>query len=257
DKFQSTLVLKALRPDKVTNAMQTLVSQVLGQRFIEPQTTDLANVFKDSSTTSPLVFVLSTGTDPAGSLYAFADTMKFSKKLNSISLGQGQGPRAEALMRYAMEKGGWVFFQNCHLAPSWMPTLERLAETIDPDVVHKDFRLWLTSMPSPSFPVYILQNSSKMTVEPPKGIKANLLRSYLGFSDKFLKQCTGKIRMFKHLLLSICFFHAIVLERRKFGALGFNIPYEFTDGDLKICVDQLNMFLLEYNDVPFKVTQYS
>ena len=46
-----------------------------------------------------------------------------------------QGPRAEAMMRSAMERGKWVFFQNCHLAPSFMPALERLIEQIDPDKV--------------------------------------------------------------------------------------------------------------------------
>lgn len=61
--------------------------------------------------------------------------MRFSKKLNAISLGQGQGPRAEAMMRSAMERGKWVFFQNCHLSPSWMPALERLIENIDVDKV--------------------------------------------------------------------------------------------------------------------------
>ena len=39
------------------------------------------------------------------------------------------------MMRSAMEKGQWVFFQNCHLSPSWMPTLERLVEQVDPDHV--------------------------------------------------------------------------------------------------------------------------
>ena len=104
-------MIRCLRSDKVTNAMQDFVAQKLGQRFIEPQTANLNLVYKDSSSVTPLIFILSTGTDPAADLYKFADEMRFSKKLNAISLGQGQGPIAEALMRSAMERGKWVFFQ--------------------------------------------------------------------------------------------------------------------------------------------------
>ena len=160
-------------------------------------------VFKDSSPWTPLIFVLSPGTDPAADLYKFAEEMKFLKKLNSISLGQGQGPRAEALMKAAMERGQWVFFQNCHLAPSWMPSLERLVEQINPEAVHKDFRLWLTSMPSPKFPVMILQNGSKMTVEPPRGIKANLLKSYTTINDDYFNSCTDRVRKIRPKIRSI------------------------------------------------------
>ena len=46
-----------------------------------------------------------------------------------------QGPIAEEMMKLAMDRGLWVFFQNCHLAPSWMPSLERLIEQIDPERV--------------------------------------------------------------------------------------------------------------------------
>ncbi|XP_076985169.1 dynein axonemal heavy chain 1 isoform X1 [Tamandua tetradactyla] len=256
DQFQKLLVLRCLRGDKVTNAMQDFVATNLEPRFIEPQTANLPLVFKDSNSTTPLVFVLSPGTDPAADLYKFAEEMKFSKKLSAISLGQGQGPRAEAMVRSSIERGKWVFFQNCHLAPSWMPALERLIEHINPDKVHRDFRLWLTSLPSNKFPVSILQNSSKMTIEPPRGVKANLLKSYSSLSDDFLNSCL-KVAEFKSLLLSLCLFHGNALERRKFGPLGFNIPYEFTDGDLRICISQLKMFLDEYADIPYKVLKYT
>ena len=49
------------------------MSLKLGQRFIEPQTAELGLVFRDSSSTIPLIFVLSVGTDPAADLYKFAE----------------------------------------------------------------------------------------------------------------------------------------------------------------------------------------
>lgn len=104
-------MLKCLRPDKLTNAMQDFITENLGARFVEPQTSDLSAMFKESSPVSPLIFVLSTGTDPAASLYKFAEKMKFSKRLFSISLGQGQGPRAEQMIEEGLEVGSWVFFQ--------------------------------------------------------------------------------------------------------------------------------------------------
>ncbi|XP_061640433.1 dynein axonemal heavy chain 1 isoform X3 [Phyllopteryx taeniolatus] len=255
DRFQKLLVLRCLRADCLVQGIQDFVSVKLGQRFIEPQTSDLSVVFKESSPSSPLIFVLSPGTDPASDLYKFADAMHFSKKMTAISLGQGQGPLAEALMRTAMERGQWVFFQNCHLAPSWMPSLESLIENIDLKV-HKDFRLWVTSLPSNRFPVSILQNGTKMTIELPKGIKANLQKTYLKLTNDFINS-SNKVSHLKSLLLSLCLFHGIALERRKFGPLGFNIPYEFTDGDLNICISQLRMFLDEYNDIPYKVLKYT
>jgi len=43
-----------------------------------------------------------------------------------MSLGQGQGELAEKAIKSSMAEGKWVLLQNCHLAPSFMPDLERI-----------------------------------------------------------------------------------------------------------------------------------
>ena len=88
-------------------------------------------MFKDSTPTSPLIFILSPGTDPSAELHKFAAEMKFTDKLSCVSLGQGQGPVAVKKVKEGMETGKWVFLQDYHLCPSSMSTLEQLVKQID------------------------------------------------------------------------------------------------------------------------------
>lgn len=77
-----------------------------------------------------------------------------------------------------------------------------------------------------------------MTVEPPPGIKANLLRTFgavggVVTDSVFEDPSAGPA--WKRLLFGLCLFNAVVHERKKFSSsLGWNIPYEFSTSDLEV-----------------------
>lgn len=155
NNFQKMIFLKALRPDKLIPAIQNWIVEKIGQQFIIVPVFELGKCYKDSTIITPLIFVLSAGSDPIADFQKFAEEMQMSKRIDSISLGQGQGPKAEKMIRESTQRGGWILLQNCHLAQSWMPDLERMCEELNENM-HKDFRLWLTSMPTNYFPISVL-----------------------------------------------------------------------------------------------------
>ena len=160
-------------------------------------------------------------------LQRFAEKLGWTpgEKLHMISLGQGQGPIAEMMISQATKSGEWVCLQNCHVASSWMLKLESIVEDLgrESNSVHEDFRLWLTSMPSPTFPVLVLQNGIKLTNEPPNGVKSNMNRIYNDLTTDSFEVDSPKPQAWKKLVFSLSFFHAVIQERRKFGPLGWNI----------------------------------
>ena len=121
--------------------------------------------------------------------------------------------------------------------------------------MNEGFRLFLTSMPVPFFPVAVLQNGIKNTTEPPMGIKANLQRSWAEIKDDWLDNCK-KPDVWRKLCFGVSFFHAIAQERRKFGPLGFNVKYEFNDSDLDTSYTMLKIFLEEQDEIPWEALLY-
>nr|CAH7724837.1 unnamed protein product [Callosobruchus chinensis] len=178
---------------------EQISSNSLVFRFIKPPPFNISVSYDESYCLCPLIFILSPGQDPMAALVKFAEEKKMTERFRSISLGQGQGPMAQALIEEGQDGGLWVCLQNCHLATSWMPSLEKIFENLDYANTHDQFRLWLTSYPSAKFPVTLLQKGVKMTNEAPTGLQNNLLKSYISDPVKnpeFYEGCLQQLQMF-------------------------------------------------------------
>ena len=163
--------------------IKEFIRKELSEEFIESPPFDLAGAFSDSTNTSPIIFILSPGADPIPNLYNLAKQRGMGERLKILSLGQGQGSIAQKYIEGGQANGEWICLQNCHLSSSWMPELERIHEAQSEDTINPEYRLWLTSMPTSVFPVPVLQSGTKITNEPPKGLKANLKRTFLEVDD--------------------------------------------------------------------------
>lgn len=262
--FQRLLLVKALREDKLLQCINAFVGQKLGPRFAQAPGTTMENIYKDMDNKTPCIFILSTGADPTNMLLRFAGKRDYGDRLRIVSLGQGQGPIAQNLIEKGTKSGDWVLLQNCMLAKSWMSELDRIVFELQEQArlpggggIHPDFRLFLTSSPADYFPVSVLQNGIKMTNEPPKGFRANLLRSFGNLiKEEDYEAPMSKSLEWKKLLCGLGFFHSQIQERRKFGPLGWNIRYAFDESDLETSIAVLRRFLEEQETVPWDALNY-
>uniref|UniRef100_I3N0B0 Dynein axonemal heavy chain 10 n=1 Tax=Ictidomys tridecemlineatus TaxID=43179 RepID=I3N0B0_ICTTR len=210
------------------------------RRYVQPPMISFESIFEQSTPMSPIVFILSPGSDPASDLMKLAERTGFGgNRLKFLAMGQGQEKVALQLLETAVARGQWLMLQNCHLLVKWLKELEKSLERITKP--HPDFRLWLTTDPTRDFPIGILQKSLKVVTEPPNGLKLNMRATYFKISPEMLEQCPHTA--FKPLVYVLAFFHAVVQERRKFGKIGWNVSYDFNESDFQVCMEILNTYL--------------
>jgi dynein heavy chain, axonemal len=244
-QFQLLLIMRVFRPDRVYNAVKRFVMYAMGEQFVQPPVLNYQRIFDQMTPSTPAVFILSPGADPQSDIQTLGMQLGFPPptKFKFLALGQGQAGKAEELLEQGAARGYWILLQNTHLLISWLKNLEKiLASMARP---HQDFRLWMTTDPTDRFPLGILQRSLKVVTEPPDGLKLNM-RSVYAKLQADPETATGDEcphPSYKPLVFVLTFTHAVLLERRKFGKIGFNVAYDFNESDFQISRRLLGLYL--------------
>ena len=115
----------------------------------------------------------------------------------------------------------------------------------DPDfavTINPEFRIWMSCEPREGFPLGLLQRSLKVTNEPPIGIKAGMQRTFKQLiTTEFIEKIDHT--SWRTLAYTTCFLHSLVQERRKFGPLGWCVPYEYNYSDLEASLAFIEKYL--------------
>jgi dynein heavy chain len=124
--------------------------------------------------------------------------------------------------------------------PGFLLELEKRMDMYAAEGSNPAFRLFLSSDPSNAIPIGLLEKCIKLTNEPPEGLKQNMQRAFTFFKKEEIEDKDPKI---KTILFALCYFHSVMLERRKFGPKGWNMRYPFSIGDLRDSAIVLNNYM--------------
>ena len=226
--LQRLCMMRAMRPDRMLYALNLFVEEKLGRKYVENRAVEFSKSYEETTPSTPVFFILSPGVDPMQEVERLGKTLGFTidnKNFHNISLGQGQEIVAENAIEVGTKCGHWVVLQNIHLVAKWLSSLEKILEKFSENS-HENFRIFMSAEPAADptnhiIPQGILETAIKITNEPPTGMQANLHKALDNFNQDTLEMCS-KESEFKAILFSLCYFHAVVAERRKFGAQGWN-----------------------------------
>ena len=160
DVFRKLLLIRAWCPDRTLPQARKYIYDSLGASFLENIVLDLDGMISEADNRTPLLCLLSTGSDPTNQIEMLAKNL--GQQYQQLSMGQGQEEAARRMMSQGMEKGQWIMLQNCHLSVEFC---DEIIQTIsDTENVHENFKMWITTEINKQIPMSLLQMSIKVRI---------------------------------------------------------------------------------------------
>jgi len=121
--FKKSIIIKALRPEKLMFMMKQFISEQIGDYYSSPPPIKLKDIYPDTEARSPIIFILSKGADPSDTIKDLAKSAGKEEGIKELSLGSGSEAKAVAAIQKGCQEGNWVILCNCHLFEDWLPQL--------------------------------------------------------------------------------------------------------------------------------------
>lgn len=230
----SLLLVKLFRLDRFVPAAERFVTAVFGNDLLDAMD-DLETTVKQVPVTRPIALVSSPGFDASYKVDSLVEKLRV--KCTNIAMGSNEGlASADKAITTAAQTGSWVLIKNVHLAPTWLQSLEKRMDSLNP---HSDFKLFLSMESSPKIPVNLLRASRVLMYEQPAGVRANMKDSMSSLSTRAIRAPVERTRLY--LLLS--FLHAVVQERLRYAPnLGWKGFWEFNDSDVSFALSVISAY---------------
>ena len=142
--FEQLMLLRCFSQHRLVGALNQYVTKIMGEKFIIPPTLHFDSIFEQSTSTTPVIFVLSPGSDPTGDIQKLAERKcqtserlmrtitsengsadEEQRALRILAMGQGQEKVALQALHTAQHQGTWLLLQNCHLLLPFLNDLEK------------------------------------------------------------------------------------------------------------------------------------
>ncbi|CAF1522285.1 unnamed protein product, partial [Adineta steineri] len=251
--FEKLMLIRCFSPNRIIFAINKYITKIMGEKYIIPPTVYFDSIFEQSTCQIPVIFILSPGSDPTNDIQKLAErknqirkiptenglTNEEQKTIRTLAMGQGQEKLALQVLHTAQHQGTWLLLQNCHLLLPFLNELEKELEISTKP--HPDFRLWMTTEPIEKFPIGLLQKSYKVVIEPPSTLKLNLRSIFVNLNIQIFSDSDHPA--YPCMIFILAFFHAIILDRRKYNKIGWSCTYDFNESDFRVSVDILKHYL--------------
>ncbi|TPX53528.1 hypothetical protein SeMB42_g00716 [Synchytrium endobioticum] len=237
--LQRILIVRTVRPDRFLSCATTFVKVNLGQRFIDRGPLELADFYPDSSPLKPIVFVIVAGADLSPVITELVKKHNMVDKFTQVGLGFSQHYLANKLLSEAAQDGEWILLENCPLSDDWQALFEQFWEGLDAQKSSPSFRIFISLPSAQTIPHWLHDRCVKVVLEQPKGIKAHLTRLVRRISEDEVKSSPNP-QVYRRLMFALCVFHSIVMERKRFRNLGWNMMPDFNGADFEVCAQVLS-----------------